>query len=294
MWHRIGSIADVARCVDRDSAEYPSALDALDDAPKQLWIAGDATVLGGKLVAIVGTRAPTSYGLRVARSLAEAFVAAGAVVVSGLAKGIDAAAHRATLDAGGRTIAVVAGGVDVATPPTHRALQERIAADGAVLSEWALGVAAKPWHFPLRNRIIAGLAPLTIVVEAGHKSGAIITAEQAEAAGRLVAAVPGPIDAPQSMGTNQLLRDGAHIIASVDDALLLAGLARATRPETPAGLSADGAVVWAALGRQALELDGIIAATNLPTPQAATAVGELELQGLIDVDFAGVYHRVLR
>lgn len=250
--------------VAANEAGYPPPLTRLDDAPPVLWLLGDPAHLAGPAVAIVGTRDATAYGERITRALAAALARAGAVVVSGMARGIDAAAHRATLEAGGSTVAVLGTGADVAYPRAHRPLHREIARRGLVLSELPPGEAAGPASFPRRNRIIAGLARLTIVVEAGVKSGALITAREALDAGRDVAVVPGPIDAPQSTGSNGLLRDGAHPILDVADAVQLAGLTAAVSRPVRA-LSAAEARVWEALAKGALDADTLAIVTALPT-----------------------------
>jgi DNA processing protein len=281
------------QAIPRDAAAYPARLLDLDDAPSPLWVAGDAALLtAAPLVAIVGTRDPSGYGVRITAQLAAAVARAGGVVVSGLARGVDAAAHRAALEAGGRSIGVVATGVDVVTPRGHVALQERLARDGAVCAEWPPGTGAAKWSFLHRNRLIAALAHVVVVVEAGHRSGALDTAARALALSREVAAVPGPIDAPQSQGTNQLLRDGAHVLASVDDLLQLAELAPRTSPVAPA-MPDDAARCWDVLGRRTADLEGLVAATGLDAARAAAAVSWLELEGHVHADWAGHYHRRL-
>lgn len=185
---------------------------------------GDASALESapaQHVAIVGTREATPYGIRIAEQLATASARAGLVVVSGLARGIDAAAHRAALQAGGRTIGVQGTGVDVPYPASHRALHAALAERGTVLSEMEPGTGATPGCFPRRNRLIAALCQVTVVVEAPFKSGAINTATQALEMGRTVAAVPGRVDDLTAQGSNQLIRDGAQVIAEVADLLAL-------------------------------------------------------------------------
>lgn len=251
---------------------------------------GDPAALGPPVVAIVGTRDATPYGERIARELAAALARAGACIISGLARGVDACAHRAALDSGGRTAAVLGTGVDVPYPVGHRALHARIAGHGLLLSERPPGSRAIRGCFPRRNRLIAALARLTIVVEAGHTSGALNTARHALELGRDVAAVPGPIDSPTSAGANLLLRDGAHLIASPDDALTLAGLDRAPAA-APAALEGDEHTVWRALGRGALHLDELVAATGLPTAACLTSVTALELKRLLVLELTGEVRR---
>lgn len=274
-------------------AAYPSRLRALERPPDPVHVAGALPAADRPSVAIVGTREPTAYGARVARQLAEVCARAGVVVVSGLARGVDAAAHVGALDAGGVTIGVVAGGTDVPYPRGHAELQRRVAASGGVVSEWPPGTAARPWAFPRRNAFIAALADVTVVVEAAHGSGALITADDALRIGRTVAAVPGPIDSPQSAGANRLLRDGAHVVGDADDLLALAGAPRPTAASAPADLSDDEGRCWDVLGRRALDVEGLSSATGLAARAAMAAVGGLEVRGLVTADWAGVYRRRL-
>jgi DNA processing protein len=254
---------------------------------------GDTSLLRRPCVAIVGTREATPYGLRSARALAGALAAAGATVVSGMARGIDAAAHVAALDSRGGTIAVLGAGIDVPYPPSHRRLHQRIAADGLLLSESAPGARPNRGSFPSRNRIIAAISTATIVVEAGHKSGALITARDALDLGRTVAAVPGPIDAPGSAGSNLLVRDGAIVIAAPDDALALVGLSPGTpgadSPRRRATLSAEEASVFDALSRRPLDADAVVDATGLAPGRCAAALSTLELAGLIECAAGGEF-----
>ncbi|MGZ8379852.1 MAG: DNA-processing protein DprA [Gemmatirosa sp.] len=271
--------------------DYPTTLLDLTDAPPALWSRGDPAHACARAVALVGTRVPTAYGLRCARALGAALARAGAVVVSGMARGIDGAAHEAALDAGGPSIAVLGTGADIAYPAAHRRLHARLARDGLVLSESPPGSAAVPGAFPRRNRLIAALASVTVVVEAGAKSGALITATHAMELGRTVAAVPGPIDAPSSGGANGLLRDGAHLLAAVDDVLTLAGCAAPARDGAagiaPAGLGADERALWDALQAPASGADALVDRTGLPVRRCIAALTALELAGLIESRWSG-------
>lgn len=192
---------------------YPGTLNALTDPPPVLFALGDADLLRRPCVAIVGSRRATAYGRRIARGLGAQLAGRGRCVVSGMAMGIDAESHRGALP--GPTAAVLGSGVDVVSPPRNRALYGRIREHGVVMSEFAPGVGAAPHHFPRRNRIIAALADDVVIVEASHRSGALITAEIALDLGRDVHAVPGPIDRPTSQGTNRLIADGAGVILEV-------------------------------------------------------------------------------
>jgi DNA processing protein len=219
-----------ARLLPLPSPAYPEALLRLPDPAPVLAVRGDPGVLKGPCVALVGARAATAYGREVALRLAGGVAAAGVVVVSGLARGIDAAVHEAALAAGGVTVAVQACGPDRVYPADHRRLAERIARQGAVISELPPGMPPLRAHFPLRNRLISGLSHVVVVVEARVRSGSLVTARHALDQGVEVMAVPGPITAPTSEGTNRLLRDGAAPALEPDDVLRAAGLAPAPAP----------------------------------------------------------------
>jgi DNA processing protein len=242
------------------------------------------------MVAIVGTRNPTTYGERVTMELASSFARAGAVVVSGMARGIDASAHRAALAANGGTVAVLGTGVDVPYPAGHAGLHRTLGRSGLVLSEQDPGSRPHKGSFPQRNRIIAGLCRLTIVVEAGARSGALNTAQHAADIGRTVAAVPGRIDSPQSAGTNLLIRDGAQVITTVDDALALAGLSPVARaPRVP--LAPAEQKVWDSLKASPGTADEISARTGLPARDCMIAVSSLEVAGLVECLLTGEIRR---
>lgn len=262
--------------------DWPSSLGDLSSAPEQLYLLGHRELLAAPrgLVAIIGTRRSTPYGERVADRLGEAFSSAGVPVVSGMARGIDAAAHRGALRAQGRTIAVVGTGVDVPYPAGHRELHRAIATSGLVIAEQEPGSRAHQGSFPRRNRIIAALARVVIVVEAPHKSGAMNTVEHALGLGRTVAAVPGPIDSPQSAGTNWLLGTGSQIVATVEDALGLLGVHASALPplEELEPVEAD---VLAAVPSSGAYLDEVAQSTRLPVRQTGIALTSLELKGRV-------------
>lgn len=283
-------MSERVRAVAATASEFPASLKELDVVPDPIFTFGDLTALERPLVSIVGTRDPTGYGLRTTRAIATAFARAGVVVVSGMARGIDAAAHRASLECDSPTIAVLGTGIDVPYPVGHTELHRVIGERGLVVSENSPGARAHKGSFPRRNRIIAALGKITIVVEAGHKSGALNTARHAMDLGRTVAAVPGPIDSPQSDGTNQLLRDGAAVIATIPDALALAGVTQVTQSE-PIQLSDIDAKVWSALGGQSLSVDTIAARTDLSTRDCLAAVTSLELSGMIESLITGEIRR---
>jgi DNA processing protein len=265
---------------------YPPALLDLTTPPSPLWAIGDWSMTVGPVVAIVGTRRSTAYGERVTRELAGTLARAGACIVSGMALGIDAVAHRAALEAGGRTIAVLGTGVDIVYPRAHRSLYAEIASRGLLLSELPPGAHSHRGSFPNRNRIIAALANVTIVVEAPHKSGALNTSKHATDLGRDVAAVPGPIDSLCSSGTNELIRDGAIVIATVEDAMALLGLTMPVRSRPPLDSEAEQRV-WTELARGAATLDTLCARSGLPVNECLAAVTALELRGAIECALTG-------
>jgi DNA processing protein len=242
------------------------------------------------MVSIVGTRNATPYGLRITRQIAMRLAEAGVTIVSGLARGIDAAAHRGALECRGKTIAVMGTGADVPYPQPHRALHAEICNQGLVISEYDPGSRQGPGSFPKRNRIIAGLGKLTVVVEAGFKSGTHHTVTYANRFGRTLAAVPGPIDSEQSKGTNLLLRDGASVITSVEDVLQLAGVIGA-KPTPPLTLEGNDALVWSALGPESLEVDTLASRTGLSARDCLTSVTSLELSGMVECLITGEVRR---
>lgn len=267
--------------IARGAPHFPVALEDLPQPPAQLFAIGNLDLLGKKLVSIVGTRDATGYGLRTTRAIATALARAEVGIISGMARGIDAAAHRATLEASGDTIAILGTGVDVPYPAGHRGLHSAICESGLVMSECGSGAHAHKGSFPRRNRIIAALGSLTIVVEAGYKSGALNTAGHAMELGRTVAVVPGPIDSPQSAGANQLIRDGACVITSIADALALAGVTGAPQKE-PLQLSETEAMVWSSIGGMSIGVDTITSRTRLSTRECLAAITSLELAGMVE------------
>src|SRR5262249_37813166 len=235
-------------------------------------------VLDRPAVAVVGARSCSGYGAHVARMLGRELAAAGLVVVSGLARGIDGEAHRGALEAAGATIAVLGCGVDRDYPAVHAELARRIAVSGLVISEYAPGVGPAPWRFPARNRIIAGLCQATIVVEARERSGALITADLALEEGREVFAVPGEITSALSAGTNRLLRQGAMPVTGVADVLESYGLAPLEQKGAEVGEEAER--VLTRLREGASSADELARSLRLDAGMLASALAELELAGL--------------
>jgi DNA processing protein len=275
----------------RSAPAFPALLGSVHDPPPGLFLRGTGLVelLSRPSVAIVGARSCSDYGAHVARMLGRELAAAGAVVVSGLARGVDGWAHRGALDARGSTVAVLGCGVDRDYPRAHATLAAQVASSGLIVSEYPPGVEPAPWRFPARNRIVAGLASATVVVEARDRSGALITADFALEEGREVLAVPGEITSALSRETNALLRLGAGAVTGPDDVLEAIGLRRpdAPGPATPGGVAAR---VLAALEAGATTADEIVRVAGLDAPAAAAALTELELAGLVHGS-AGVYRR---
>jgi DNA processing protein len=274
--------ADGYRFVARSAAGFPPLLRAIHDPPAGLFLRGAAEpeLLAQPAVGIVGARACSGYGASVARSLARELAAADLVVVSGLARGIDAEAHRGALEAEGTTVAVLGCGIDRDYPAAHAELARRVADAGLIVSEYAPGVEPAPWRFPARNRIVAGLCAATVVVEARERSGALITADLALEEGREVFAVPGEITSSLSAGTNALLKLGAAPLTSAADVLASFGI----EPNPPA---AEGSPLLELLPASA---DELVRRTGLGADEIARALVELEIEGRVLMR-DGVYRR---
>jgi len=266
------------RTLARRRPGYPPLLAELYDPPAELFVRGELEALSAPGVAVVGARSCSAYGAQVARTVARELAAAGLVVVSGLARGVDGEAHRGALEAGGKTVAVLGCGIDRDYPRSHAELACRIVASGAVVSEYPPGVEPAPWRFPARNRIIAGLALAAVVVEARERSGALITADFALELGRDVFAVPGEITSALSAGTNDLLRQGAAPLTSVRDVFEALGIE--PEPAGEAAVSDPAAVVLGILHNGAAGADELTRASGLSTADVAAALVELELAGL--------------
>lgn len=277
---------DDAQVLTPEQDEYPARLRDLRTPPRALWVRGTLAIAEPPAVAIVGTRGASPYGERVARAIATACARAGVCVVSGLARGIDGVSHAAALEAGGRTVAVLGTGIDQVYPRQHRALQERIAREGVLLSEFGVGERGHAGAFPQRNRLIAALADVTVVVEAPERSGALNTARYALELGRTLAVVPHAIDAPAGRGGNLLLKSAhAEPILHPDDVLAL--LDMAASPVVGLTLDGESAQCWDALRDGAHDAPQIARATGLPLRQVTSALALLEIDGLVRFDAAG-------
>jgi DNA processing protein len=283
-----GLAARGIRWLPRTDPAFPSALGSIFDPPPGLFLRGEAgpELLDRAGVAVVGARACSPYGSHVARTFGRELAGAGLVVISGMARGIDGEAHRGALEAGGPTVAVLGCGVDRDYPAAHAELALRICTAGLVVSEYPPGVEPAPWRFPARNRIVAGLAAATVVVEARERSGALITADLALEEGREVFAVPGEITSPLSAGSNGLLRLGATAATSVGDILESFGLSVPDR--APVTLSPAGQAVLSRLEACPASADELVRSLGLDAGAVAAALAELELHGLL-TESSGLY-----
>jgi DNA processing protein len=291
------------------SEDYPALLRDIPGAPAALFVAGDPIHLWSAQIAIVGSRNATASGLANARAFAKAFAQSGNVVTSGLAEGIDGAAHAAALDAGAATIAVLGTGTDVIYPRQHVELAARIRANGALVSEFPPGTAGKPEHFPRRNRILSGLSLGTLVIEAGLNSGSLITARLAAEQGREVFALPGSIHSPLARGCHKLIRDGAMLVETADEVLdqlrgigaRLADHLRGRLGDRAAATGRQGAALeppkrdpeytrlLAALDRAPVSLDELAERSRLPIAALSSMLLVLELEGVVSAASGGRY-----
>lgn len=269
------------RLITWQDGAYPDLLRHIPDPPLYLFALGEPDERDAHAVAMVGSRDASAYGRQMTAHLAEGLAAHGVTVVSGLARGIDAAAHAAALRAGGRTIAVLGSGIDVIYPSEHHRLSMQIARNGAIVSEYPMGTAPDAENFPGRNRIISGLSLGTVVVEAAERSGSLITARYAAEQGREVFAVPGPVGA-RTRGTHQLLRDGAALVEGPDDVLreIAPHLASSARPAAPVVAGVEAAVL-AELDETPRGVDELIARTQLSAGALLESLLLLELRGLV-------------
>ncbi|MBC7224399.1 MAG: DNA-protecting protein DprA [Anaerolineae bacterium] len=273
-----------AQVVTWEDPDYPANLRQIADAPPLLYVLGTLVPQDEWAVAIVGTRRATVYGREVTRRLAYSLARSGVTIVSGLARGIDATAHQAALDAGGRTIAVLGCGIDLVYPAEHRRLAERIREQGALVSEYPLGTKPEARNFPPRNRIISGLSLGVVIAEAGARSGALITADYAAEQGRDVFAVPGNILNASSVGCNQLIRDGARPVLGVEDILEELNLRLAVeQAEARTVLPSDPteARLMELLSEEPRHVDELGLESGLPIAVVTSTLALMELKGMV-------------
>lgn len=261
---------------------YPALLKEIRDYPKELYYIGDPKLLEEKCVSIVGSRKTNQYGRSTAYSFGKALGQRGITVVSGMAVGIDTCAHEGALQEKGNTAAVLACGLDLCYPPRNRELKGKIESAGIVLSEYPPGTAAQRYYFPQRNRIISGLSPLTVVVQAGNRSGALITAELAADQGRDVGAVPGNIDSEYNLGSNKLLREGAFALTGVQDLLEASGVSVLSEPEAERMLSDEEKQLYFLLcSHGEMSLDQLAFYLKKPVNEGGSLAIVMEMKGIV-------------
>jgi len=272
-----------ARIVTFWDSEYPQLLKKIFDPPVMLFVRGTLQASDSQSIAVVGTRSPSAYGSLMAERFTRELVQHGLTVVSGLARGIDTISHRTTLAAGGRTIAILGTGVDLIYPSENKKLAEKIAENGAVISEFPMGTKPDAPHFPRRNRIIAGMSLGTLVVEAGLNSGALITADFAVDQSRDVFAIPGNINNPKCFGCHRLIQQGAKLVQKVNDIIeeLQIGLSVNEKVVPNIALSKDEEKLFGLLSHEPLHIDVIARKAEMSTPQALGVLLSLELKNLV-------------
>lgn len=289
-----------ARLLVPGDPEYPAQLGVIQAPPPFLFALGDLRTEDVLALAVVGSRQATPYGLQVAEELAGDLAARGVTIVSGFARGVDTAAHRGALGAGGRTIAVLGSGVDVIYPPENRRLVARVVDRGAVISQFPMGAPPLPANFPVRNRTIAALALGTVVVEAAEQSGALITAGLAAELGREVFAVPGDITSERSRGTNRLIQDGAKLVQGWEDIVVelplvwrrcLVAPEPSAPPEAPGG---DEGQLLALIGEQPVHVAELVERSGIPSGRASAHLVTLELRGWVRQLPGSLYVRARR
>lgn len=265
--------------------KYPRLLKEIANPPPLLYVRGEFVPSDEWAIAVVGTRRSTAYGRQITQELVVGLVQSSITIISGLARGIDAIAHRAALEAGGRTIAVLGSGLDIIYPAENRALAERIERNsGAVISEYPLGTPPDAGNFPARNRIVSGLSLGVLVVEAGKRSGALITANLALEQDREVFAVPGNVTSPASKGTNRLIQQGAKLVSSVEDILEELNLTMVPQQSAAKLIvpdSAEEALLLSYLSHQPLHIDEIIRQADIPTGMVGSTLALMELKGMV-------------
>lgn len=275
-----------------DDPAYPEQLRQITQSPFVLYIKGELVNEDDWAVAIVGTRRYSDYGRQITENISHTLARNGITIISGLARGIDGIAHQAALEAGGRTIAVLGSGVDITYPPEHRDLGEDISRQGALISDYPLGTPPDGSNFPPRNRIISGLSKAILVIEAGERSGALITATYAAEQGKDVFAVPGKITSPVSKGTNLLIKQGAHPLLESQDILDVLNMTliaeqRVMRKSLPS--DPKEAVLYQAIGEEPLHVDELCSQVNMPIEEVTSTLALMELKGMVRKTFGMKY-----
>lgn len=282
VWERVHSLG--IQVLTWEDEAYPRRLKEIDQPPPVLYLRGNLLPEDEWAVAIVGTRGITAYGRQVTAEITSVLARRGVTVISGLARGIDAEAHKAALNAGGRTLAVLGSGVDQIYPPEHRQLADQIIASGALMSDYAPGTPPDGVNFPPRNRIISGLSMAVIVIEAGERSGALITAEFAADQGREVFAVPGNINAPKSVGCNRLIHQGARPLLTPEDVLESLDLASFQQQRVARAVLPKDEVearLLSVLTREPMHVDDIRARVDMPIEKVSATLALMELKGMV-------------
>lgn len=279
------SIPDGAAVAALTDEEYPARLKNIASPPPYIYYKGDLSIFERPTLAVVGSRRPTDYGLRMASRIVGELASAGVVIVSGLAYGIDGAAHQAALEAGGVTAAVFGCGLDIIYPSGHKGLAERIMKEGCLISEFSKGTKPEPFNFPIRNRIVAGLSDGVLVIEAGEKSGALLTANIALDQGRDVLAIPGSIDSNMSYGPNALIKQGAVTVTSADDIFANFKWHKSDTPQKASfdlsKLTRDEHRIFEQISVQPVHIDELNRKAQLGPGKIAEALLNLELKGFI-------------
>ncbi|MBS4022441.1 MAG: DNA-processing protein DprA [Dethiobacter sp.] len=271
---------------------YPQLLQQIYDPPTVLFYRGDLGILEMPCIAVVGARKATEYGKTVAFRLSADLARSGIAVVSGMARGIDTSAHQGALQSGGKTAAILGCGLDICYPPENLRLRERIAGSGVIVSEFPPGTQPKPAHFPLRNRIISGLSLATVVVEAGEKSGALITADCALEHGREVFAVPGSVNSPNSRGCHRLLKEGAALAENAGDILLELGLNAKNEIAKTCELTPEQMKILVSMEFEPVHFDDLLVRCGVEASALAAAMVELELASIVRKMPGNYYLRV--
>jgi DNA processing protein len=269
------------RTIGYTDEDYPENLKKLAHMPPVLFVRGELRPEDTTAAAVVGTRLPSHYGGQVAEKLGRELAQHGVTVVSGLARGVDTFAHKGALEGGGRTLAVLGCGIDVCYPPENRKLYDAVASQGAILSEFSLGVEPSAFNFPKRNRVVSGLSQVVVAVEAGEKSGVLSTVGWAADQGRTVFAVPGNITSQQSLGINRLLKNGAKPLLSVDDVLQELGVAKRAEQRSKVEVAAEEKPVMEFLTAEPMHVDEICEGLGIPMAGLLSVLMQLEIKGLV-------------
>ncbi len=274
----------------KEDKRFPYLLKEIRQAPEQLYCRGRSELLDSRCVAVVGSRKCTRYGVTVAKSIGKRLARAGVTVVSGMARGIDSAAHEGALEAGGNTIAVFGCGVDMCFPVENRGLMKRIIEKGLVISEYPLGTKPAPYTFPQRNRIISGISESTVIVEAAARSGSLITAEFAAEQSRNVYAVPGNITSGSSFGSNKLIREGVTPLILIDDILTDIGIVPAVDDEIYYDMGEDERAIYDLVKKHGeISYDDICAETCLSPARTGGIITVMEMKGIVATSMGKVF-----